>query len=226
MGDLARRMPLSRDGLEALVKGGACDCFGGKRRDLLWELGLAYRPQSVPGTNGEAKQLPLWLETAATPELRDLSAGSACSPTTVTRALGGHAPARAAPRTPPAGDLSSGELRARARTAARWRLRGWRSRRSGRRPRRASSSCSSEDELGRVCVSIVPPRTSTSGTARLGAYRPLVLARGGCQEVGENRGTCSCPSSSRSARWRPRGRRGRATRCGSRCRAPHVSTPR
>ena len=74
IGDLARRTALSRDELEALVKGGACDCFGRKRRDLLWELGLASRPQSVPGTKGEAKQLPLSLDpTAATPALRDLT---------------------------------------------------------------------------------------------------------------------------------------------------------
>jgi error-prone DNA polymerase len=74
IGDLARRVPLSRDGLEALIKGGACDGFGRKRRDLLWELGLVLRPQSVPGTKGESKQLPLSLDpTAETPELRDLT---------------------------------------------------------------------------------------------------------------------------------------------------------
>jgi error-prone DNA polymerase len=74
VGDLARRSKLSQYALEALVKGGACDCFGSRRRDLLWELGLAFRPQSVPGTNGEAKQLPLQLDpTAETPELRDLT---------------------------------------------------------------------------------------------------------------------------------------------------------
>ena len=45
-----------------------------KRRDLLWELGLANRPVSVPGTRGAAKQLTLSLDpTAATPELRDLT---------------------------------------------------------------------------------------------------------------------------------------------------------
>ena len=58
----------------ALVEGGACDCFGPKRRDLLWELGLAARPASVPGTQGIAKQLTLSLDpTAATPVLRDLT---------------------------------------------------------------------------------------------------------------------------------------------------------
>jgi error-prone DNA polymerase len=89
VGDLARRVPLAQEGLVALVEGGACDGLGSgtaptggaagkaaspKRRDLLWELGLANRPVSVPGTRGAAKQLTLSLgPTAATPELRDLT---------------------------------------------------------------------------------------------------------------------------------------------------------
>jgi error-prone DNA polymerase len=74
VGDLARRAAVSRDALEALVRGGACDGFGSRRRDLLWELGLATRPRSVEGTRGEAKQLPLPLDpTAETPELPDLT---------------------------------------------------------------------------------------------------------------------------------------------------------
>ncbi|MEP6893539.1 MAG: DNA polymerase III subunit alpha, partial [Gaiellaceae bacterium] len=72
--DLARRALLSRDALRALVKGGACDDFGAKRRDLLWELGLVFRPQSVPGTGGQAKQLTLPLDaTTETPHLPDLT---------------------------------------------------------------------------------------------------------------------------------------------------------
>jgi error-prone DNA polymerase len=71
--DLARRAPVSQDALEALVRGGACDAFG-RRRDLLWELGLVLRPASVEGTRGAAKQLPLPLgPTVATPELPDLT---------------------------------------------------------------------------------------------------------------------------------------------------------
>jgi error-prone DNA polymerase len=74
VGDLARRAQVSRDALEALVRGGGCDCFGPRRRDLLWELGLATRPRSVEGTRGEAKQLPLPLDpTAETPALPDLT---------------------------------------------------------------------------------------------------------------------------------------------------------
>ncbi len=56
------------------MQGGVCDSLGGRRRDLLWQLGLVYRPQSVPGTGGQAKQLALPLApTAATPELPDLT---------------------------------------------------------------------------------------------------------------------------------------------------------
>src|SRR5436305_7931636 len=54
--DLAQRTSLSHDELQALVESGACDCFGLKRRDLLWQLGLVPRPTSVPGSR-EEKQL-------------------------------------------------------------------------------------------------------------------------------------------------------------------------
>jgi error-prone DNA polymerase len=72
--ELAQRAPLDRAGLEALVTAGACDCFGRSRRDLLWELGLAPRPGTVPGSRGEAHQLALSLEpTTATPDLPELT---------------------------------------------------------------------------------------------------------------------------------------------------------
>ena len=71
VGDLARRLPLDARELEALLRSGACDRFG-KRRDLLWELGLVTRPQTV---QREHKQLSLELDpTVATPELADLTA--------------------------------------------------------------------------------------------------------------------------------------------------------
>jgi error-prone DNA polymerase len=67
--ELAQRVELDRDRLEALVAAGACDELG-ERRQLLWELGLAFRPATVPGSGGEARQLTLSLDpTAATPEL-------------------------------------------------------------------------------------------------------------------------------------------------------------
>jgi error-prone DNA polymerase len=68
--DLAQRAPVDRTALEALVVSGACDGFGGRRRELLWELGLAPRPAAVPGSGGGERQLALPLEpTADTPEL-------------------------------------------------------------------------------------------------------------------------------------------------------------
>jgi error-prone DNA polymerase len=75
--DLAQRAQIRQAGpdgagLEALVESGACDSFGEPRRALLWQLGLVPRPQSVPGTRGEAKQLALPLEpTAEVPALPD-----------------------------------------------------------------------------------------------------------------------------------------------------------
>ena len=67
--DLAQRVSLSE---AALVESGACDSFGLKRRELLWQLGLVPRAQTVPGSGGEEKQLALPLEpTVATPELPD-----------------------------------------------------------------------------------------------------------------------------------------------------------
>ncbi len=69
--DLAQRLELDRDRLDALVASGACDAFGERRR-LLWELGLAFRPATVPGSGGEERQLTLSLDpTARTPELPD-----------------------------------------------------------------------------------------------------------------------------------------------------------
>jgi error-prone DNA polymerase len=72
--DLAQRTSLSHDELQALVESGACDCFGVKRRDLLWQLGLVPRPTTVPGSGGEEKQLALPLEpTVETPDLPEPS---------------------------------------------------------------------------------------------------------------------------------------------------------
>jgi error-prone DNA polymerase len=68
--DLAQRTPLSHDELRALIESGACDSFGVRRRELLWQLGLVPRPATVPRSGGEEKQLALPLEpTVATPEL-------------------------------------------------------------------------------------------------------------------------------------------------------------
>ncbi len=102
VGDLARRTRLSRDGLVALVEGGACDVLGPRRRDLLWELGLATRPRPVPGTQGEERQLTLALDpdggdpAAARPH--PLGADARRLP--ADRALRGNAPAGTAAAAP------------------------------------------------------------------------------------------------------------------------------
>jgi error-prone DNA polymerase len=66
VGDLARRSPVGKDALEAVVAAGACDEWG-QRRQLLWRLGATPRGESA----GEgSRQLALPLEpTAETPEL-------------------------------------------------------------------------------------------------------------------------------------------------------------
>jgi error-prone DNA polymerase len=68
--DLARRAPLERTALEALVASGACDGFGWPRRQLLWRLGLAPRSVSA-GAGGTERQLALPL--APTSEIPELS---------------------------------------------------------------------------------------------------------------------------------------------------------
>jgi error-prone DNA polymerase len=70
MTSLVQRAALRPDEARVLAEAGACDCFGLKRRELLWQLGLVPRPASVPGSGGEEKQLALPLEpTVETPDL-------------------------------------------------------------------------------------------------------------------------------------------------------------
>jgi error-prone DNA polymerase len=66
LGDLARRAAVKQDVLEAIVAAGACDEWG-PRRQLLWQLGVTARGETVGGGN---RQLALPLEpTAEIPEL-------------------------------------------------------------------------------------------------------------------------------------------------------------
>ena len=184
--DLARRTALSRDGLEALIKGGACDSFGRRRRELLWEVGLVFREQSVPGTGGEEKQLPLALEpTAETPELRDLTCWERMLADYKQTGLsvGTHPLALLRPHLPP-GTLSSVELREQPHgrhvaiagmTVAR------------QRPSTANGIVFMllEDEHGQVNL-IVPPPVYERHRATVRAD-PLVLAHGRFEKIGENR---------------------------------------
>ena len=66
LGDLARRAEVPRSALEALAAAGACDHWG-PRRELLWQLGVTVRGETVRGGN---RQLALPLQpTTETPEL-------------------------------------------------------------------------------------------------------------------------------------------------------------
>jgi error-prone DNA polymerase len=186
IGDLARRTQLSRDALEALVEGGACDGFRSARRELLWELGLVFRAQTVPGTGGEAKQLPLELEpTAETPPLRALTRWERmlADYRHTGMSVGAHPLALLRPHLPP-GTLSSAELheqRHRARVAV-----------AGMTVARQRPSTANgivfmliEDELGQVNL-VVPPHVYDRHRATVRA-EPLVLARGRYERIGDNR---------------------------------------
>ncbi len=184
--DLARRGRISQDGLEALVKGGACDGFGQPRRELLWELGLVFRPQSVPGTGGKAKQLPLTLDpTAATPALRDLTRWERMLADYHHTGLSvGTHPLALLRAHLPDGTLSSADLLETAHglqvtiagmTVAR------------QRPSTAHGIVFMllEDEHGQINL-IVPPPVYEKHRAAVRA-EPLVLARGRYERIGENR---------------------------------------
>jgi error-prone DNA polymerase len=111
--EVAQRTGLSEDELRALVESGACDCFGVRRRELLWQLGLVPRPASVPGTGGEAKQLALPLEpTVETPQLPEPTVWERMLTDyrTTSLSVGVHPLELLRPHLPP-GTLSSEELR-------------------------------------------------------------------------------------------------------------------
>jgi error-prone DNA polymerase len=113
--EVAQRTGLSEDELRALAESGACDCFGLRRRELLWQLGLVPRPASVPGTAGEAKQLALPLDpTVETPDLPEPTVWERMLTDyrTTSLSVGVHPLELLRPHLPP-GTLSSEELRAR-----------------------------------------------------------------------------------------------------------------
>jgi error-prone DNA polymerase len=62
--DLARRTRLRREALEHLILIGACDSFGLRRRELLWQLGLFLPDKRLGGRSGPtARQMALDLPT-------------------------------------------------------------------------------------------------------------------------------------------------------------------
>jgi len=184
--DLARRAPLSRDELEALVKGGACDGLNLPRRKLLWELGLVFREQSVPGTGGEAKQLPLSLEpTVETPSLRDLTRWERmlADYKHTGMSVGTHPLALLRPHLP-AKTLSSAELHEQ-RHGQQVAVAGMTIARQRPSTAKGIVFMLLEDEHGQVNL-IVQPHVYERHRATVRA-EPLVLARGRYERVGENR---------------------------------------
>ncbi|MSO95545.1 MAG: DNA polymerase III subunit alpha [Thermoleophilia bacterium] len=191
VGDLARRVSLSKSGLVALVECGACDGFGSepsraKRRDILWELGLATRPASVPGTNGAAKQLTLSLgPTAATPALRDLTRWEqmAADYRLTGLSVGTHPLVLLRPHLP-GGTVSSCELHRLPHGSA-VAYAGLAIARQRPSTAKGIVFMLLEDEHGQV--NLIIPKLVYEQYRAIIRNEPLLLARGRYERVGENR---------------------------------------
>ena len=178
----ARRLPLNARELEALVRSGACDGWG-KRRDLLWELGLVTRPQTVVR---EHKQLTLELDpTVATPELPDLTPWERMladfAATSVS--IDVHPLTLLRPHLPP--EVLRSDVLAEAPHRSRVAFAGMAVARQ--RPATASGIVFMllEDELGQVNL-IVSPELYERNRA-LVRGEPLLLARGRYERIKDNR---------------------------------------
>jgi error-prone DNA polymerase len=178
--DLARRAPVNRAALEALVASGACDRFG-PRRELLWRVGVVPRPQNAGGGN---RQLTLPLEpTAPVPELQpqteweEMLADYGMTDISV----GPHPLELLRPHLPVA-TLSSRELRDHPATTV--AVAGMAVARQ--RPATANGVVFMllEDEFGQVNL-IVPPPVYERFRA-LVRSEPLILARGKLERSGRN----------------------------------------
>ena len=186
VGDLARRAPVSGDALEALVRGGACDGLGPRRRDLLWELGLANRPRSVEGTRGAAKQLALPLEpTAETPVLPDLTRWERmlADYRETGLSVGTHPLALLRPHLPP-GTLSSPELHE-ARHGSSVAFAGMAIARQRPATAKGIVFMLLEDEHGQV--NLIVPKDVYERHRGIVRGEPIVLVRGRYERVERNR---------------------------------------
>jgi error-prone DNA polymerase len=178
--DLARRAPVNKAALETLVASGACDAFG-PRRELLWRVGVAPRPQNAGGGN---RQLTLPLEpTAPVPELppqTDWEEMLADYGTTGL-SIGPHPLELLRPHLP-AATLSSRELPGHPSTTV--AVAGMAIARQ--RPATANGVVFMllEDEFGSVNL-IVPPLVYERYRAIVRG-EPLILARGKLERVGRN----------------------------------------
>ena len=184
--DLAQRVALRDVELAALVESGACDCFGLRRRELLWQLGLVPRPHTVPGSGGGEKQLALPLEpTVETPDLPEPTTWERmlADYRTTSMSVGVHPLELMRPHLPP-GTLSSLELleqphRARVAVAGMVVAR--------QRPSTANGVVFMllEDEYAQVNL-IVPPAVYERFRAVVRS-EPLLLARGRYEHLDRNR---------------------------------------
>jgi error-prone DNA polymerase len=182
--DLAQRVELGRDRLEALVAAGACDVFGERRR-LLWELGLAFRPLTVAGSRGEERQLTLSLDpAAATPELPEQTPWERmlADYRTTSLSVGDHPLALLRPRLPQ-GVIATQELGAQA-NGSRIEVAGLAVARQ--RPATANGVVFMllEDEFGQVNLIVPPPVYKRFRPLVRG--EPLLLARGRFERSGRN----------------------------------------
>jgi len=184
--ELVQRTGLAADELRALVESGACDCFGPRRRELLWQLGLVPRPASVPGSGGGATQLALPLEpTTATPDLPEETPWERllADYRTTGLSVGAHPLALLRPHLP-AATLSSVELRTQPHRAE-VQLAGLVVARQ--RPATANGVVFLllEDELGQVNLIVAPPVYERFRALVRG--EPLLLVRGRYEHADRNR---------------------------------------
>jgi error-prone DNA polymerase len=183
--ELAQRTQLSEHALETLVVSGACDCFHLPRRQLLWQLGLVPRPQTVPGSGGDEKQLALPLDpTAATPNLPEPTVWERmlADYRTTSLSVGVH-PLELLRAHLPSGVLSSRELES-APNRAQVAVAGMAVARQ--RPSTANGVVFMliEDEFGPVNL-IVPPSVYDRHRAIVRG-EPLILARGRFERIERN----------------------------------------
>ncbi|MGA9762686.1 MAG: error-prone DNA polymerase [Gaiellaceae bacterium] len=180
---LAQRSSLDERTLSALVQAGACDSFGRPRRTLLWQLGLAPRDRSVPGSAGKERQLALPLPpTVATPPLPEQSVWERLLSDYRATGLstGVHPLALLRPELPP-GTLSSVDLPT-ARNGSRVTVAGMVVARQRPPTANGVTFLLLEDETGQLNVIVMPPLYASNRALVRG--EPILLARGRLQRSG------------------------------------------
>jgi error-prone DNA polymerase len=165
--------------------GTASGASGPSRRALLWELGLAPRSESVPGSGGEARQLALPLDpTAETPKLPEQTPWERmlADYRRTSLSVGVHPLELLRPHLP-AGVLSSHDL-CQAPDKARVAVAGMAVARQ--RPATANGVVFMllEDEFGQMNLIVPPPVYERHRAIVRG--EPLVLARGTFERVERN----------------------------------------